>query len=221
MTIEERNKIVEENIGLVGYTIRKFYNAFKNDEDAYQVGYMALIKAVNAYYRKEYEISFSTFAVGYIRINIHKYFLSVFFHTNINEAALISAYKVYRKYKEEIDSGKNINNLPIADVDKTLILKHFIYELDSDSVLSLSKNNEEQSLIYIREDIRRIVYNSRTPNKSKCIYMDYVDLILNGYEELKINKILREKYNCTRQNIHSIIKGMNKRVVDSLSDDYV
>lgn len=223
MTIEERNKIVEENIGLVGYTINKFYKAFAfmNDEDAYQEGLVGLIRAVDVYERKEYDFAFTSFAVNYIRYCLHRYFLKKIFKTGKNYKSLENAYIDYKSHKKDIEEGISVMDLPISDISKTLINNYIYGMCDLEEITKWhSKDKECNSLTIIINDIRNVVMNAKTPKKSREIYMDYVNLIVVGYEPFETNKILRKKYNCTRQNIHAVIKGMNKRVVDSLGDEY-
>lgn len=71
---DEQRKLVEENIGLVGFAITKYVRSALGDDDVYQVGCLGLIEAA-----KRYDSSrgtFSAFAVMWITGHIYKYFRS-------------------------------------------------------------------------------------------------------------------------------------------------
>lgn len=65
MTLEERNKLVEDNQKLVWFVIRRFYPTFWHDEDLVQTGMIGLIRAADTYDPEKG--SFSHFAIVCIR----------------------------------------------------------------------------------------------------------------------------------------------------------
>lgn len=68
---QEQQRLVEENIKLVGFTITKYFPTSIMDEDLYQIGCIGLMKSAMKY--DPNKGSFSTYAVFYIRgeIQIH------------------------------------------------------------------------------------------------------------------------------------------------------
>lgn len=71
MDTEERNRLVEANIGLVGYVLNKFFPGFSKNQDMYQDGCIELIEKA-AEYRPE-RGSFSNFACTCIRNRFRRY----------------------------------------------------------------------------------------------------------------------------------------------------
>lgn len=65
MGTEERNRLVEANLGLVGYVLNTFYPSFGRNQDMYQEGCLALVRAAEAF--DAGKGVFSTFACCCIR----------------------------------------------------------------------------------------------------------------------------------------------------------
>lgn len=74
MTIEERNKMVEENLPLVKYALKK-YAAYDDYEDLLQEGYLALIIAAQNF-DASLGYTFSTYATNCIRLYVLKQYVS-------------------------------------------------------------------------------------------------------------------------------------------------
>lgn len=55
------NKLVEDNIGLVHFTIRRYYPTFAGNEDVTQEGMLGLVKAANTFDESK-GVKFSTYA---------------------------------------------------------------------------------------------------------------------------------------------------------------
>lgn len=72
---DQINRMVEDNINLVLFTIKKYLPTALGDDDAYQMGCMGLVKAARKY-NKEKNTAFSTYAVSLIRCEILKYYRS-------------------------------------------------------------------------------------------------------------------------------------------------
>ena len=68
-------KIVEDNISLVHFTIKKYVAYAIGDDDAYQMGCIGLIKAAESFDENKGS-TFSTFAVNWIRFEVLKYYRS-------------------------------------------------------------------------------------------------------------------------------------------------
>lgn len=74
MTIEERNKMVEENLPLVKYALKK-YVAYDSYDDLLQEGYFALIIAAQNF-DASLGYAFSTYAINCIRLHVLKKYVS-------------------------------------------------------------------------------------------------------------------------------------------------
>lgn len=70
MTLEERNKKVEENLPLVTFSLNKLGVAF--DEDYFQQGVLELIRCVDRFDEKK-GIKFSTYAIKNIKLFLKEY----------------------------------------------------------------------------------------------------------------------------------------------------
>lgn len=68
----EREKIVEENIGLVWSIAKRFYNRGHDPEDLFQVGSIGLLKAIDKF-DPSYGVQFSTYAVPMIMGEIKRF----------------------------------------------------------------------------------------------------------------------------------------------------
>lgn len=71
MDLEERNKLVEDNINLVYHIVNKYFNKYGDGEEFISEGYIGLIRAANAY-DKDTKLKFSTFACNCIYNEISK-----------------------------------------------------------------------------------------------------------------------------------------------------
>lgn len=68
-----KEKIVEENIGLVWSIVHRFKNTYYDKEDLFQIGCVGLMKAIN-HFDVSYNVQFSTYAVPIIMGEIKRYF---------------------------------------------------------------------------------------------------------------------------------------------------
>lgn len=67
-----RDRLVEENIGLVWSIVRRFSNRGYDPEDLFQIGSIGLLKAIDRF-DVSYEVKFSTYAVPLIIGEIRRY----------------------------------------------------------------------------------------------------------------------------------------------------
>lgn len=72
MDLEERNKLVEENINLVYYVVNRYFNNYGDKEEFISEGSIGLIRAAEKY-DKTKKIKFSTFACRCIYNEISRY----------------------------------------------------------------------------------------------------------------------------------------------------
>lgn len=59
---EARERLVEENTGLVWCVVKRFYNRGVEMEDLFQIGTIGLLKAIDKF-DLNYDVKFSTYAV--------------------------------------------------------------------------------------------------------------------------------------------------------------
>lgn len=69
---EQRDKLVEDNMGLVYMVLKRFLNRGYEKEDLFQIGVIGLIKAIDKF-DVERELSFSTYAVPMIVGEIRRF----------------------------------------------------------------------------------------------------------------------------------------------------
>lgn len=73
MTLEEQNILIEKNIPLVHYCIKRYFNKYMFDEDVASCGKLALVKAGRTF-DSDKNIKFSTYAIQCIKNEINMYF---------------------------------------------------------------------------------------------------------------------------------------------------
>jgi len=102
---DARNKLIEHNLRLVAYIVRKNYSDSKEQDDLISIGTIGLIKATETFNQSK-KISFSTYASKCIDNQIKMYFR-----------------KIKRQFAEvymndPIDTDKDGNQITIADIFK-------------------------------------------------------------------------------------------------------
>lgn len=68
-----KNRVVQDNLGLVWSIVHRFKNNHYDKEDLFQIGCIGLMKAINNFDTK-YEVQFSTYAVPIILGEIKRHF---------------------------------------------------------------------------------------------------------------------------------------------------
>ena len=69
---EAREKLVEENVGLVWCVVKRFYGRGVEAEDLFQIGSIGLLKAIDKF-DLSYDVKFSTYAVPMISGEIKRF----------------------------------------------------------------------------------------------------------------------------------------------------
>lgn len=157
---EARNRIVEENIGLVWNIVKRFLGRGYDSDDIFQIGCIGLIKAIDNF-DIQYGVKFSTYAVPMITGEI-KRFLRDDGMIKVSRTLKENGWKI-KKAAESLNQelGRNATVSEIAAVTELTA---------EDIVLALEANSEVDS-------IYRTVYQS----DGKDIYM--VDQIVNERED--------------------------------------
>lgn len=110
-----RDKLIEENIGLVWSVAKRFYNRGAEPEDLFQIGSIGLIKAVDKF-DFSYDVKFSTYAVPMIMGEI-KRFLRDDGMVKVSRSLKELSVKLYiEKERLEKEQGKEPSLLELADV---------------------------------------------------------------------------------------------------------
>lgn len=121
-----RNKLIEHNLRLVAYIVRKHYSDSGEQEELISIGTIGLIRAAETFDSKK-AISFSTYASTCIQNQIKMYFRKA--NQRKNEVYL----------SEPIDTDKNGNEITIADIykDKTDVYEDVTLKIDSEKLYLL------------------------------------------------------------------------------------
>lgn len=106
MQRSERDKLIEDNMNLVYFTVNKYYPTYIRDEDMIQCGMIGLCNAADNY--DEEKGAFSTYAVLCIRSEIVKEFRSRQRQTKLDPISLDTPIKVVGE------------NLPISYMDTVI-----------------------------------------------------------------------------------------------------
>lgn len=111
---EAREKIIEQNLGLVHSIVRKFSNRGYETEDLFQIGCIGIIKAVDKF-DLSYNVRFSTYAVPMIMGEI-KRFLRDDGMIKVSRSLKEIAYKAYAtKEIMEKESGRTVSISEISE----------------------------------------------------------------------------------------------------------
>ena len=154
---EARNKIVEENVGLVWNIVKRFSGRGYDVDDIFQIGCIGLIKSIDNF-DMQFGVKFSTYAVPMITGEIKRF---------LRDDGMI---KVSRTIKENGWKVKKAADTLGQELGRTATIKEIAAatELEpEDIVLALEANSEVDS-------IYRTVYQS----EGKDIYM--VDQIVKN-----------------------------------------
>lgn len=170
---DEQRKLVEDNIGLVGKTISKYYKQHLGDEDIYQIGCIGLIKAVMNYGKPD--VAFSTYAVYTIRNALYQHFQEI---GRVKRKSNINTQSIYEKVKGtyDIEFYEAITN-GVDFTDKTLLR----ISLQS-AFKQLDERNQKILMLYIQG------YTFREMSSQMDITHQRISQIFNR----KIKPLLRE-----------------------------
>lgn len=98
-----RNMLIEHNLRLVSYIVRKHYSDYRDQDDLISIGIIGLIKAVETF-NSEKNVNFSTYASKCIDNQIKMHFRKI--KHQLNELYI----------DEPIDTDKDGNELTIVDI---------------------------------------------------------------------------------------------------------
>lgn len=183
---EARDKLILDNMGLIGSIVKRFEGRGVDREDLFQIGSIGLIKAVDKF-DISFGVMFSTYAVPMITGEI-KRFLRDDGMIKVSRSIKETAYKTYiakerleRELKREpaISEIAEALDMPIEDIAVAMdasadveSLQKTVYQGDGSEILLmdriLDENNEirkltdnitlEELLSHLDGDERRIIY---------------------------------------------------------------
>lgn len=183
---ESRDKLILDNMGLIGSIVKKFEGRGVDREDLFQIGSIGLIKAVDKF-DTSFGVMFSTYAVPMIMGEI-KRFLRDDGMIKVSRSIKETAYKTYivkerleRELKREpaISEIAEALDMSIEDIAVAMdasadveSLQKTVYQGDGSEILLmdriLDENNEirkltdnitlEELLSHLDGDERRIIY---------------------------------------------------------------
>lgn len=201
--IESRNKVIENNLWVVGTVNLKY----KNTEDGFQQGILGLIEAIEKYDINA-ETKFSTYAYYWVEQKISRYINKNLYKTSHN---LIFLYKEMQKFegkKEEFFKKKNL--LP-----KTILA---LEKMSVQSEIELENYNSKD--------------NSTIDEINNFILKDYIDDLLKRYctekEEYILRKIFYEEkgqkellkeFRCSRQWLNTIKNKILSKLRKAIYED--
>lgn len=169
---EARERLVEENLGLVWSIVRRFTGRGTDMEDLFQIGAMGLLKAIDKF-DISFEVKFSTYAVPMIAGEI-KRFLRDDGLVKVSRTMKENCWKIHREtesFRQEYGREPTIEELSV----RTALSRE-------DIVLSLESSAEVES-----------IYKT-IPQKdgSEVCLLDRVESQGNGMQQL-LNRVVLEQ----------------------------
>lgn len=99
--LQERERLIEENIGLVRHIVKRFAGRGADSEDLFQIGCIGLVKAVDKF-DLSFDVRFSTYAVPMIQGELQR-FLRDDGMVKVSRKIKEQAYLVHKVSKELTD----------------------------------------------------------------------------------------------------------------------
>lgn len=185
---EARDKLVQDNIGLVWSIVKRFGNRGYELEDLFQIGCIGLIKAVDKF-DNSFEVKFSTYAVPLIMGEI-KRFMRDDGMVKISRTVKENGWKISRavqKLSQEYGREPNVDEIAA----ETMIEKE-------DIVLALEANGEVES-----------IYKSVYQNDGSEVYL--IDQISDTeYESGSVEKMIN---NMVLEQIISELSEIERNII--------
>jgi len=176
-SLDFRNQIVEKNLYLVDILIKKYRHKGVDYDDLYQVGALALVKAVERFdYKKGYE--FASFATPTIIGEIKKYFRDKQWGLKVPRRLKEISLVVSKARDELMNTGET--NITVA-----LLSKATGYD-EEEIILAMEAANAYQTY-----SIDKTVESENLENTGTYLdrYLGFEDL---GYERVEIAEIIKK-----------------------------
>jgi RNA polymerase sigma factor (sigma-70 family) len=184
---KERDKFIIKNLPLVSHTIKK--SSFNYNDDIFQEGVEALIRAVN-YFDETKNVQFSTYAIKAIYMHIKKY--------NAKNTVIRSSL-VRQK------DGKSIYEY--AD---TISINETFKESENCSLEDIISDNKENENLDILLHSLKEFYESLTDEKERKILI----MLINGSKQKQIAKAIGFQ----QGSVSRRIKKLKLKIKENLGD---
>ncbi len=199
---KEREELVINNINLVNYVIRNFFNVSKDNclyEDFYQTGCLGLILAAIRFETKRSN-SFSTYAVAYIDgyIRSYKNFQVPLIRLVATDLPILSKILELSKDNYSIDEIITITKCPR---NKILSIINILNVNSLDDGITDEEGESRHLIDTIEVKTRNRLKMSE---KNKMIWDEYVSLCENGGDSRQ--SVLANKYGVSNASIGNVIK---------------
>lgn len=170
--MKARERLVTENMGLIGSIVKRFVGRGYEQEDLFQIGSIGLIKAVDNF-DISYDVKFSTYAVPMITGEIRRFLrddgiIKVSRTIKENAVKCAKAVEELRKY--------NCKEPTIEEIAKKSGLE------TEDIVMSISASSEVESL-------NKVIYQG---DGNEVLLMDKIEDSVSRHEELLNSIVVRE-----------------------------
>ena len=184
-----RTQLVEENVGLVGCVVKRFYGRGTEPEDLFQIGSIGLLKAIDKF-DLSYDVKFSTYAVPMISGEI-KRFLRDDGMIKVSRSLKELAYKAYlakEEMKERLNREPTVEELAEKlEVEKEELalalesggevesLHKPIYQKDGNEIQLMDKleEKEEQEEKILNHMLLQQLLEQLKKEERQLIYMRY------------------------------------------------
>ena len=179
---ERRKKLISENLGLIGWSIQRFFPHVPDvdREDAWQDGFFGLVRAARGY-DFDMGLKFSTYATGWIRSAVQK--------------GRGNAYGI--NFRRAISKGDSFST-PIS-LDKTSGQDGDAYTLGD--TLSSDDDVDDEATNTAAADYLKEAF--RTASRDAIDLAIAEEIIGSSYEDRSFDfKRLTEKFNFSRYGIH-------------------
>ncbi|MCI6164497.1 MAG: SigF/SigG family RNA polymerase sporulation sigma factor [Lachnospira sp.] len=170
--MKARERLVTENMGLIGSIVKRFVGRGYEQEDLFQIGSIGLIKAVDNF-DISYDVKFSTYAVPMITGEIRRFLRDdgiIKVSRTIKENAVKCAKAVEELRKD------NCKEPTIEEIAKKSGLE------TEDIVMSISASSEVESL-------NKVIYQG---DGNEVLLMDKIEDNVSRHEELLNSIVVRE-----------------------------
>lgn len=190
-----RDKIVQENIGLVWSIVRRFLNRGYEADDLFQIGCIGLIKAIDKF-DTQYDVKFSTYAVPMISGEIKRF---------LRDDGLV---KVSRTLKENGWKIKQASEKLSHELGRDATLQEIAAATElskEDIVMAMEANVEVES-----------IYKSIYQNDGNEIFM--VDQVIAGNDSTNVGVTASGSYGEDVEKEKLINSIMLKQLMDELDE---
>jgi len=182
-----KEKVVEENLGLVWSIVHRFKNSYYDKEDLFQIGCIGLMKAIN-HFDPKYNVQFSTYAVPIIMGEIKRYFRddgTIKVSRSLKELNIkVTKAKEYLQSKENrdptIEEIAKYLDVDVSDVVEAIDASYYptslnepIYEKDGSSISVEDRLIDKKNNMWFEKMALEMEMEKLDDKEKMIIYMRY------------------------------------------------